>query len=207
MRLFVAIVPSAESRQELADLQKQILPAPAKRSLERLAWDPKEGRLVAPVGSWRPAPVEQMHLTLQFLGNEVNLHQKEEIKQALLAVPARHSPFEMAAGGLGAFPSAERASVLWAGLESDELSRLAEDIASTLSAIGIRGDKPFTPHITIARSKSPQDARALLTAQSGRPWSATPWRVGEFVLFESSEVLGGREHCAVEKYRLAGPKA
>lgn len=202
MRLFLAIVPPPERRYELQAWQELILPKQESKP-DRLSWDSKEGKLVTPSVNWRPASAEQMHLTLQFLGDELNVHQKEQIRQALMPVCGRHAPFDMEAGGLGAFPNEERASVLWAGLQSTGLRALTEDIEATLAQTGVKRDKPFLPHITLARSRVPQDVRAILKPWSSKKWGEYAWHVDEFVLFESRHELGGREHHIVERYKLS----
>lgn len=203
MRLFLAVVQSIERLAELQSLQSQLLP-PKTAGPDRLSWDSKEGKLVTSAGIWRPASADQLHLTLQFLGDNITLHQAHDIQQALGEAGGRHAPFAMYAGGLGAFPTSERASVLWAGLESAEIGRLAQDIEATLAPLGIGRDKPLVPHITLARSRTPQDAQTLLKPWAGKRWSEQEWKVDEFVLFESKHILQGREHHVVEKYRLAG---
>jgi len=202
MRLFIAIQSSEDQKRELGELQTRLLPKATRRTADHLTWDPKAGQLVAPSGIWRPTSSDQLHLTLQFLGNDINLHQQEEIRQSLMAIGPRHPPFDMTPTCLGAFPSPERANVLWAGMESDALVRLADDIAATLLPLGLANDKPFHPHITLARSKTAQDVRALLTPLAGTPWSPKRWMVGEFYLCDSQPILQGREYVVVERYGL-----
>jgi len=203
MRLFIAIVPPSERLAELVGLQKLLLPKKAAGP-DRLVWDSKEGRLLSPAGVWRPAPAGQMHLTLQFLGDDITLHKAHDVEMALQQVAKRHAPFDVAAAGAGAFPRVERANVLWAGLEGEGVKGLAQDIEQTLAQIGIKRDKPFAPHMTIARSKTPQNAQELLRQMEGKKWSEQKWQVEEFVLFESKHILQGREHCALQTCKLTG---
>ncbi len=70
------------------------------------------------------------------------------------------------AARLGAFPRAERPSVVWAGFESaDSLVRLAEQLESRLRPLGFTADRrAFHPHVTLARIKMrpPEDFFAML---------------------------------------------
>lgn len=97
------------------------------------------------------------HLTLAFLG-WVEAGLAEEIL-GILVRPARDGQrVDLAAGGLGAFPSARRARVLWYGLTDagGAAASLAEGIRRALAPIVPRVDdgSPFQPHVTLARARS-----------------------------------------------------
>jgi len=97
------------------------------------------------------------HLTLAFLG-WVEAGLSEEILGRLVR-PARHGKrVDLAAGGLGAFPSARRARVLWYGLTDADgaAASLAEGIRHALAPIVPRVDdgSPFRPHVTLARARA-----------------------------------------------------
>lgn len=204
MRLFIAIMPPAEIVEELKGLQKGLLAGGARiGAAEQAGWDKEKEVLLVRKSPWRPSAPDQLHLTLQFLGDGINLHQKEEIRKALEGVGPKHAPFEIRPAGLGAFPSPARASVLWAGVEGSGLEGLAQDIEAALLPLDIKRDKPFAAHITLARSKLPQDAKAMLAHYAGRAWGEKGWKAEEFLLMESTETLGRREHEVVQKYALA----
>ncbi len=105
-------------------------------------------------GSWtRP---ELMHLTLAFLGEQ------DAAAVSMLLETARGAirgirPFTLTTSSIGGFPSINRASVLWIGLEeSPELVLLSRRLADSLIAAGISFDqKPFTAHITLCRFRLP----------------------------------------------------
>ncbi|HST88229.1 MAG TPA: RNA 2',3'-cyclic phosphodiesterase, partial [Ktedonobacterales bacterium] len=74
------------------------------------------------------------------------------------------SPFTLTVVGLGVFgpPSAPR--VLWCGVGGDvpALLRLQAALADRLDAAGFpREQRPFAPHLTLARFKQPLDPAAL----------------------------------------------
>ena len=205
MRLFIALVPPPEILEDLKGVQKKLLGGQGKVGASAQAgWDRQAGALIVRQSPWRAAGADQLHLTLQFLGDGNTVHQKEEIRHALEAVGPKHAPVVLTPSHLGAFPHEERASVVWAGIEGSELRTLAQDIESALLALGIRRDRPFSPHITIARSKIPQNAQKRLEPLASARWSEKSWRAQEFVLFESHARLGGQEHLVVQKYRLGG---
>ncbi|GAA3442509.1 RNA 2',3'-cyclic phosphodiesterase [Planomonospora venezuelensis] len=94
MRLFAALLPPQRARDELARALE-----PHRAAWPRLRW--------ADPGNW--------HLTLAFLG-EVAEEVLPELEVRLARAASRHAPMTLAFTGAGAFPSARRARVLWAGL-------------------------------------------------------------------------------------------
>lgn len=133
MRLFVALNPTAEARQD---------------------W----GRVVATLqaNDWplRWVAVEALHLTLQFLGSVAD-ERIDAIVAALHATAARHVPFDMHVRGLGAFPNPRQPRVLWLGVEPDPpLLALQRDLSDALGRLGFAAEKrAWSPHVTLARAR------------------------------------------------------
>jgi 2'-5' RNA ligase len=102
----------------------------------------------------RWVPVENMHLTLKFLG-EVKEDLISEIDSRLRSIGRRHRNFSVGVSGSGAFPDFKRPNVFWIGLESsDKLRSLFKDIDILMSEIGFeRESRGFSPHLTIGRVK------------------------------------------------------
>ena len=97
------------------------------------------------------------HVTLAFLGwTDADL--SEEILARLVPAARDVEPVELAAGGIGAFPSPRRARVLWYGLTDANgvAASLAEGIRRSLAPIVPRVDdgSPFRPHVTLARARA-----------------------------------------------------
>lgn len=135
MRLFFAI--------ELADDLRAALDhaiAPLRAAEPGLAW-------VSPA---------KLHLTMKFLG-EVPEADAPRLAAAADAVAARHRPFEMTLGGVGAFPNFRRARVVWIGVAADpRLELLHHDLEVACGEAGFEVEgRPFRPHITLARVRSP----------------------------------------------------
>jgi 2'-5' RNA ligase len=125
---------------------------------------------------------EQWHLTLQFLGNQVDL---DEVADALGALALRAAPVRL--GGFGAFPNERRGRVLWLGV-AEGAAFLAQLAAAVGVLLGPRGyppeDREQHPHLTLARCRVPTDLRDTVAAL--RPDPVGPeWVVGDVVLFES----------------------
>ena len=96
---------------------------------------------------------EGVHLTLKFLG-DIDANRVSTVADAMTQAAALHAPFNLALGQPGVFPNANRARVLWIGVEGDlQLLRLLQsDIDEALIAAGFPPEKQrFNPHLTIGR--------------------------------------------------------
>ena len=69
----------------------------------------------------RWVPVDNIHLTLKFLG-DVSVANVEMLKKILLTEAYGHHTFDISVGGLGAFPSLRRARVVWVGVTTTRLA-------------------------------------------------------------------------------------
>ena len=99
-------------------------------------------------------PREQMHFTLQFIG-DVNEISKEKIINALNMI--EFSNFQITIKGIGAFPRAKLPRVIWVGVDKagkESLSNIAALVNKKLLELGFRNDKAFKPHLTIFRVKN-----------------------------------------------------
>ena len=137
--------------------------------------------------------VENLHVTLKFLG-PVSLGRLEALAEALSAALASLAPFRVDVRGLGAFPTARRANVIWAGVQETQvgeeagaarLARVAAAVEEAASGVGLGPPerRPFTAHVTVGRCKGGVDARAALAAWADRGFGAAP--VDEVHLYES----------------------
>lgn len=109
---------------------------------------------------------ENLHVTLKFLGgiDEARLH---IVVDALHTAVRRHARFSIDVGGLGAFPSAARPRVLWAGVAAGDgpLTALAATVDTALVQLGFpREERAFSPHITIGRVRETRRAPGLAEA-------------------------------------------
>ena len=111
-------------------------------------------RLVAP---------ENIHVTLNFLG-DVEDAQVPAVCRTAERLAAAAEPFEFAVRGLRAVPPRGPVlRMLWAGVDdlSGGLGRLQARLEAALAEMGFAPDRrPFRPHLTLARFKSPRGRRA-----------------------------------------------
>ncbi len=121
-------------------------------------------RLAAAIPQVRWVRDQGLHATIKFLGN-IAVPQIEPLRHALTPVLDALPPFQVRARGLGAFPSPQRPRVVWVGLVSDELPRLAAAVESALEPLGFaREERPFRSHITLARIDARQTWARLTDA-------------------------------------------
>jgi 2'-5' RNA ligase len=120
--------------------------------LERLSQVLDEMRDEIGDSAMRWTPIENMHLTLKFLGDvsHSNVHRLKDIIQT---TASSHRLFAFSVGGVGAFPSPQRARVLWAGVEGPpELTSVQRVIDMGTARLGYASEsRPFKPHLTLGR--------------------------------------------------------
>ena len=182
LRLFLAFEISDSQRDALAGLRAA---APAA---------------IAKTGRWVPAA--NWHLTLHFLG-DVPGARLNELKDAFATVSAR--PATLALQGLGCFPKRGAARVLWAGVAADPaLSECHEQLTQALARQNFSlPERPFSPHITLARFRPPQD-RAVLAPwlSEQRNWQGPKATLTHFTLFESQLGRGSPRYLPLVHYPL-----
>lgn len=131
----------------------------------------------------RVVPPENWHLTLRFLGDTPR-EAAERLTAALGAVRLG-GRFDVALDGLGAFPRAARATVLWLGVGegAGALRSLAARVEEAIRPAGFEPEpRPFTPHLTLSRIQPPRDVRP--TVEDASPFEGR-MPVEAVVLFRS----------------------
>ena len=189
-RTFISLDLSNEAREAL------------RRELRRLE------RALPGVRMTDPA---SLHLTLAFLGEL-----EDEALATIIALTgevARQSPpFRLALKGLGVFGPPTSPRVVWAGVGGDtrRLLALQRRLADALEAQGYpREQRPFAPHLTLARLSRPLDEaaylrlRALLDARA--PQSAN-WPVAEVQVMRSELSALGARYTALSIAQLVGER-
>lgn len=156
-RMFVAIRPSEQVREQLSDF---------------LA--PRDGM------TWID-PV-QWHITLAFL-SAVPDYREDELIDALSRTALRHNAFRMSLSGAGAFPDPIGARVLWLR-PSVDLTPLATGVRHAANSVGATPDgQRFVGHLSVARPRRPMDARRWLQVLD--TFHSDSWPVGQIDLVAS----------------------
>jgi len=136
IRSFIAVVVAPEAARELRAAQDRL-----KEADGGVKWVNADG----------------FHLTLKFLG-EVERERLEAVWEAARLAMAGCAAFEMRFRGVGAFPDANRARVIWADVAqgAQELAELAQRAEEACAAHGFpRENRPFRAHLTLGRVRQP----------------------------------------------------
>lgn len=148
----------------------------------------------------RVAPPENWHITVRFLG-EVEQVTYERFLAGLSEL-GEQAPFRIALDHFGAFPRPKKATVVWAGLGRGdvELSRLNEIAEDAAIGAGLSPEeRPYHPHLTLARVRPPADVRWLEREELDLGWSCD-----RLVVFRSHQGRGGARYEPLETLELLG---
>ncbi|MFI5926356.1 RNA 2',3'-cyclic phosphodiesterase [Micromonospora sp. NPDC051543] len=176
MRLFVAVNPPAEAVDHLG------------AQVARL----RVGAAAAAGAQVRLADPADLHLTLAFLG-DVEAGRLVDVESALgLAADSfgadRNVPPRLRLGGGGVFGDGRR-TVLWVDLRGDvgALHELGRLVRERLRVAGLPYDeKPFRPHLTVARPGDRMDPAAVEADRTDLDGYAGPeWPTTELLLMRS----------------------
>lgn len=179
MRLFVAIAlaPSVVTPLEALSLS-------LRSSGDSLRWTSPE--------TW--------HITLQFLGNIPN-ENYDCLVRHLREIRSPRIPIGLK--GTGFF---DRAGVFFAGIEvSPELRQLERFVVAATSSCGVVAeDRPYHPHITLARAKGDNRVRALraLKSRAKTDLTLSQFTAWEFLLYQSFLGPEGARHEIRERFPL-----
>ncbi len=183
MRLFIAIEIPQTIRTTFASLLKEF-------------------SVIAPQVKWVRA--RNLHLTLKFLGEIAS--EKLGPLESVLSTVRSSVGVNLEFRGLGFFPHQKRPRVFWAGMDaSANLETLAAEIDQVTHRLGFPlEERPFLPHLTLARFQPPGISPKLLQAiQEKKAQRFGSLRTGEFHLVESKLKPAGAEYTTVETFRFA----
>ena len=180
MRLFIGIPLSSEVVDALERISRSL-----RSANDNLRWTTPE--------TW--------HITLQFLG-ETSIEKYRCVVQHISEIKALAVPVWL--HGTGVF---DRAGVFFAAVNvSPELRRLERLVVAATSQCEIGAeDRPYHPHVTLARAKGDNRLRALrnLKNQVKSELEFPPFTAREFLLFESFLGPAGARHEVRERFPLS----
>ena len=152
--------------------------------------------------SWeRP---EKLHITLKFLG-DVEPARVEDLSRAAARAVSNVEPFELTIDEQGAFPPHGQPRVLWLGIvdASGRLAFMQQELETECAAANFpRESRPFKPHLTLARIRSPQGARELAAAHRATAFEPQRFKVSELVLMRSELSPQGSRYTPLSRQRL-----
>jgi 2'-5' RNA ligase len=181
LRLFVAVSIPEEAKAAIATAL-----APWRREFPRARW----------------APPENWHVTLRFLGSTWP-RLVEWVQEQVADVAAKAGPFQTRVESLGAFPSAEHARVLWAGLEDpdERTGGIVWDLNAALAGEFPAETRAFRPHLTVARSDPPLHLPATFSQTA---LQTEEFLIDRLVLFRSHLRRPAPFYEQLGSYRLGG---
>lgn len=179
MRLFVAIALPSKAIDALESIARGL-----RTSGDGLRWSSSD--------TW--------HITLQFLG-ETTPESFECVVAHLAQIRLPH--IAVALRGTGIFG---RAGVFWAGVHvSPELQRLERQVVAATANCGFQSeDRPYHPHVTLARAKGDDRSSLLRNLQRRSPQNPEfpPFIATEFLLYESHLGPRGASHEVRQRFPL-----
>lgn len=180
MRLFTAI-----------DLPNEIL-----LRLERLISALRPEALI----NW--SPLDNLHITTKFIGSWPDAR-LEELDHSLASLAPR-APFDVELKNLGWFPNARSPHTFWIGVHGEELHGLARETEETLASLGVaRETREFSPHLTIARIKTPVPLRRLHEKiEEMQPAALGRFSVPQFLLYRSDPGSNASVYRRLREYRF-----
>ena len=166
IRTFVCIEIPACVRERISRLQRDL-----SRTDAQISWT-------------KPSNI---HLTLKFLG-DVTRSRIERVTRAVERAASSITPFEIEVGGAGCFPSPRSPRVLWIGLAGlpDSLRQLHARIEDELYGEGFpREAKRFSPHLTIARVRTPKNANRIAEELLATGFESEMFQAREVIVMRS----------------------
>jgi len=142
LRLFTGIAAPPEINSRLDEMVRQLRP------LARIRWSP-------------PA---NFHITTKFIGSWPS-DRLDQLKETLANLEDTRM-FKIAIRGLGFYPNARRPKIFWTGVEGGPpLAGLASRTDQFCASIGVKPEnKPYSPHLTLARIDTPSGLASLFDA-------------------------------------------
>lgn len=187
LRLFVALPVPPDVRAEIGSA---VAAVSEPGTLDRLRWV-------------RP---EAWHLTLTFCGS-VPPERVDQLRVRLGRAAAHSRPLKLSVTGAGRFGQ----QVLWAGVVGDRepLCRLSRSTGAAARRCGIAvTDRPYRPHLTLARGGTGVDLQQVVAQLAGL--QASPWTAEELLLFRSRLGVGAggtAQHEVVGRWSLGASLA
>ncbi len=153
--------------------------------------------------SWEQA--EKMHITLKFLG-EINETELEKLNSAIINTTNNFQPFDISIEMTGAFPPRGVPRVLWLGVNDSvkSLKTLQNKLDDECAKFGFKKDtRTFHPHLTLARLRSAEGAKALKEKHESLVFKSEPFTVREIVIMQSEPAPTGSHYTKLYQHSLS----
>ncbi len=157
-------------------------------------------------GKW--VDIQNLHMTLQFLGN-IDEEKAVEVIKNIQNITERFAPFSIKYRSIGAFPSIEKARILWIGVGdgSNKLKAMAKEIKKINKRSGINPDsKPFHPHVTVCRIKEADGKKVSRIIKKYRNYNFGEDFVNKIALIKSTLTPVSPVYTIIEEFYLRGER-
>jgi len=156
--------------------------------------------------SWVPA--EHLHVTLAFLGDDVDDADLHRICVIMDRTAADTPAFTIGFGGVSVFPDTRRPRGVWLSVSegSEGVVRLHDALEKRLATLGFPPEPGgYRPHLTLGRfrGRSRPTAAPAMALQPGETIEACRMRVTMIALYDSRLSKAGPEHDLLHASPLA----
>jgi len=187
IRAFLALDPPEEILREIGRIQDRL----RKGIHGDLRWVRPEG----------------IHLTLKFFG-DISENAVVNISAVAGQAAAAVGPFALVIGGTGVFPDPSRPRVVWLGMNGEvaQLVTFQQGLERAFREIGFPPEeRPFRPHLTLGRIKSPKGLTGLAEAlEKENTVTAGSFTASGLNLFQSDLTPRGAVYTRLAGYPFAG---
>ena len=153
--------------------------------------------------SWsRP---DNIHLTIKFLG-DIPVSRVEMLSNAAANATGAFDSFSISVQGSGAFPTRGAPRVLWIGIEDvqGQLGKLYGRLEDECAKAGFGKEaRAFHPHLTLARLRKPEGARALAEAHKQKQFEPIEFSVSELLVIRSELSSAGSKYTTISRHPLS----
>jgi RNA 2',3'-cyclic 3'-phosphodiesterase len=187
IRSFLALDPPEEVLREIASIQNRL----RKLIHGDIRWVRPEG----------------IHLTLKFFG-ELSGDDVANIATVVEKAAEGERSFSLAIGAVGVFPDPHRPRVLWLGMNGDveRLQVFQKGLEQALLRIGFpREERPFRPHLTLGRIRTPKGLIGLARAlEKGEEYTAGRFIAPGLSLIQSELTPRGAMYTRLKWFPFSG---
>lgn len=152
--------------------------------------------------SWSRA--ENIHLTLKFIG-EIPQNRVRKLSEAAALATENFSPFKIVAERTGVFPAHGVPRVGWIGITdlSGKLARLHSRLEHECAKVGFpKEQRPFHPHLTLARFRKTQGAGGLALAHMELGFEPVEINVPKLLVIRSELGAEGSKYTVISTHPL-----
>lgn len=188
MRTFISIHPDEEAVHKISLIQKQLkekLQAVGDDKFHSLKWE----------------TVDKFHMTLFFIG-ETEKNISEQIGSRLSQIETDFCEIKICTGNISAFPNLRfpRVVIIEMVEKDGKLVRLVAEIRKAMSEFNLSEEKPFRPHITLARVR--RDRKINLTGVIEASGNPIKFSVNSFCLYQSILQPSGSVYKKLKEFRF-----